>query len=633
MAGIYNLGFIAIRREAMPILDWWAEKLVHDGDFRPGVSFTDQKVADYFPGLADVAVVKNPGWNVAYWNLHEVARHDRSALVFFHYSGFSSSDNSALSRHHEPRPRVRRRDVPWLSGLLDQYSKSCLQNNHWVTVENSGAGQPLLDQFPWLRAFLLSNERRNMGYAARPGDPELFVDWLLTPGTGVAGSPIVPPLFCAIYLRDGDLAQVFPAVMQGDPFNSREFSRWIHQSAEVTAEIRGVLSALGARDRLLPRVEDIYPFFSARDRAVQSFGVNHVAYFSEDFGIGKFSQAFAQLIDGIGIPQQKYDLPNVIGVGHDGFDLRRTHEGRDLRYSHTILGVNHDQVADLIRTTGFLTTSGKRIGYWWWEAGDVTPDHVEMARHFNEIWVGSNFIKDIFEPKLGRPVRLVPLPLRQLADGTATKRVAGFPEDKTVFFHASSLLSDPARKNPLGVLQAFLRAFSPSDGAFLELHLVDSDMAPFAQRGLDAVFEGIGDRADVKVTTDRCPAKVLDAKIQAADCFVSLHRSEGLGLNLLDAVSHGTYTIATGFGGNMDFMKYDGAALIGYHTVPIGSSPFYEGYGSWAEPDLEHAARAMQEVLNQPEIVKERAARLRDAVLLEHGQSRSEQLLLGALLA
>ena len=631
LAGIYNLGFIAIRRSAMPALDWWAEKLINDGDMRPGLSFTDQKAVDFFPALAEVGVVKDPGWNVAYWNFHEKKRQQRDGLVFFHYSGFLRSSLSAFSRHHEPAPRVRRGDVQWLDAMLTDYGTKCDLKNGTVGLEEVKGSGLLFDDFPWLRSFLAQNERASRGYRARPHEPEEFVDWLLDPGTGVAGSPIVPPLFAAIYVMEPQLEVVFPAVLSGDPYNSREFVRWLHHSTTATERILSVLEALGAANRALPTAETIYPVFSMDSSSVQRYGVNHIAYFSKDFGIGKFSQALAALIDLTGVPQQKYDLPNVIGGVRQGVEFQPTHGGGPLTYANSILAVNHDQVAGLVRSTGFLSTSGKRIGYWWWEVEGLTDEHLRAARHFNEIWVGSSFVKGLLEAKLDRPVRLVPIPVLDQRNPSAGKREAGFPENRIVFFPASSLLSDPARKNPLGVVRSFIEAFSPLDGAFLELHLVDSDREPFAHNGLTEVLRAIDGRTDIRVSTDRFSSEILDKKIEAADCFVSLHRSEGLGLNLLQAVNSGTYLIATGYGGNMDFMCFENSAVVGFHKEPIGPSPYYAGLGKWAEPDLAHAARAMREVLEQPELARNKACRLREKVKEQYGPRRVEEFFLEAL--
>ena len=110
--GAYNLGFLAVRRTAqvVAIVRWWAKRLERECliAFEKGL-FVDQKWIDLWPSFcANTAILRHPGYNVAYWNLGErkVERSEHgylvngAPLVFFHFSGVMPHRRDMLSRFH-----------------------------------------------------------------------------------------------------------------------------------------------------------------------------------------------------------------------------------------------------------------------------------------------------------------------------------------------------------------------------------------------------------------------------------------------------------------------------------------------------------------------------------------------------
>jgi len=129
--GVFNLGFIGVRStpEARRFLDWWAARTSRFGyvDSLHGWG-GDQKWCDMVPALFDgVAVLKNPGYNVAYWNLPSRALSQVKGrwfaggqpLVFFHFSGFDPSHPGLLSKFQD---RIDPASDPHLSQLLAGYA-------------------------------------------------------------------------------------------------------------------------------------------------------------------------------------------------------------------------------------------------------------------------------------------------------------------------------------------------------------------------------------------------------------------------------------------------------------------------------------------------------------------------------
>lgn len=172
-----------------------------------------------------------------------------------------------------------------------------------------------------------------------------------------------------------------------------------------------------------------------------------------------------------------------------------------------------------------------------------------------------------------------------------------------MFDHGSVL----DRKNPLGTIAAFAEAFSPDMGAALVLKSTNAEHDPAGRERLRAAAAG---HPHIHLVEGYLSPQQTHALIAAADCFVSLHRAEGLGLGPAEAMARGKPVIATGYSGNMDYMTEANAYLVEHTlcTVGPGCWPYPED-AHWADVDLEHAARLMREVFDDQAQAGERGAR------------------------
>jgi hypothetical protein len=115
-------------------------------------------------------------------------------------------------------------------------------------------------------------------------------------------------------------------------------------------------------------------------------------------------------------------------------------------------------------------------------------------------------------------------------------------------------------------------------------------------------------------------AEERDSLMNAADCYVSLHRAEGFGYTLAEAMWLGKPVIATGYSGNVDFMTPENSFLVDHRLVPIGpGNDPYPPDGVWAQPDVDHAARLMRQVFDDPEAARQRGRRAAEDVRASHG--------------
>ena len=277
------------------------------------------------------------------------------------------------------------------------------------------------------------------------------------------------------------------------------------------------------------------------------------------------------------------------------------------------------------------------VGAWFWELSGL-PDAVrEHTVRVDEIWVGSTFVRDTFRAVTRKPVTVVPPAVQVDVPPDFDATHYGVRRDAVVYFFNFDALSTAARKNPWGVIEAFARAFSPQERARdvqLVVKVHNLERAPSLARPLlDAM-----DTVDGLVMNAELRRSDMNGLLERADVYVSLHRSEGFGLGLAEAMYLGTPVISTAYSGNMDFTTPGNSCLVGYsmrrvresdHRHYPAAETLYRSGFVWADPDLDLAARWMRLLYEHPEVRAEIGAQA--AASIRRGYSPSVQV--GAITA
>ncbi len=208
------------------------------------------------------------------------------------------------------------------------------------------------------------------------------------------------------------------------------------------------------------------------------------------------------------------------------------------------------------------------------------------------------------------PVAHIPTPVTMRAGVAPDRAAVGLP-DGFVFLFSFDFNSVVARKNPAGVVEAFRRAFpEPRAGVSLVLKSINGDRHPEA---LAALTEAIGGRTDIQLRDEFLDADLRDVLVASCDCYVSLHRSEGFGFTLAEAMLLGKPVVGTAYSGTADYLSDATGFVVDHELVPIGpDAEPYPADGQWAEPDLDHAGQLLRQVVDDPE--EARAGRARPGV-------------------
>ena len=270
------------------------------------------------------------------------------------------------------------------------------------------------------------------------------------------------------------------------------------------------------------------------------------------------------------------------------------------------------------------------IGLWWWEASVFPERWHEAFDYVDELWAGSEFVAETLAAASPKPVVHMPMPVTLPPLVDLPREALGLPGG-FVFLLVYDFASVLARKNPVGLIDAFLRAFpDPEEGARLVLKSINSERHPNEHDQVRLAAKG---HPHVHLLDFYVSADEKNAMIAAADCYASLHRSEGFGITMAEAMLLGKPVVATAYSGNLDFMRPENSYLVDYELAPIGPGHGpYPPEAQWAEPDLDHAARLMREVFEDQEEARRRGETAADDIRRSHsaatsGQGMEERLL------
>ncbi len=337
--------------------------------------------------------------------------------------------------------------------------------------------------------------------------------------------------------------------------------------------------------------------------------VELAGYLDAAVGVGEAARRYVAALRSAGVAVLDRDVPLP---GRDAADTELVDGPRPRAddVSFNLLCLNPEQMVPFLNGPDAPPRDGRiTIGIWSWEVDVLPPGWREAGAYLTEVWTYSRFGADLIGAGVDVPVFGFPPPVSEPSNSSqpAPQLPPGFRV--LVMF---DFLSTLERKNPLGAIEAYRRAFEPGDGAVLVVKSVNGQHRPERMAELLAAVEG---RPDILLIDRTMSGAERDALIAMCDCYLSLHRSEGHGLPLAEAMALGKPVVATAYGGNMEFMGEMNSYPVAWAPAFVGDGvEHYPTNASWAEPDLEHAARLLQAVHRDPEGARQRAQQGRQDV-------------------
>jgi glycosyltransferase involved in cell wall biosynthesis len=246
-----------------------------------------------------------------------------------------------------------------------------------------------------------------------------------------------------------------------------------------------------------------------------------------------------------------------------------------------------------------------RIGIWAWELEVLPKDWVEAIPNFHEIWAPTTFVAQAIKRSLGSEpgpiVRVLPIPINGVAAPVFGRERFGIAQDSFAVLTMFDMRSTRARKNPDAAFDAYLRAFpEPSAACTLICKVLHHDSAV---EEFEVLKRMAAARPDIVLMTEVLTDQEVGDLIANVDVLISLHRSEGYGLALAEAMHRGRVVVATGWSGNIDFMDEDSSILIPYELIPVKDpQKQYNEATCWADPNIEAAAKALRRLDADPDL-------------------------------
>ena len=323
-----------------------------------------------------------------------------------------------------------------------------------------------------------------------------------------------------------------------------------------------------------------------------TLGINVFGYISSKTGLGEAVRSNLSAIQSAKIP---YTLQNFHPNLEQVLDNTYTDFSSHNSYPINLVQINPGEILQAYKQIGSEYFKGKyNIGLWFWELPKF-PDHWKFAfDFFDEIWAASQYVAEAIAAVSPVPIVKIPLSIG-LTKPSLNRDSLNLPKDKYIFLFMFDFGSNFERKNPLAVINAFKQAFGQSTQDVLLI--IKCRSHPHLLDQLQYLKDQIIDWSSILLLEGNLMKTEVDALIYNCDCYVSLHRSEGFGLTMAEAMFYGKPVIATPYSANIDFMNVSNSFPVKYQLITTN-----QNYGSyptgsiWADPDIDHAASLMQYV-------------------------------------
>ena len=331
-------------------------------------------------------------------------------------------------------------------------------------------------------------------------------------------------------------------------------------------------------------------------RDVVRAGVNVFGHFSYPSGLRVSAESMVRALSSQGTALSLRDVPVSLEtdepVGHHFMDCEI--------YDLSIVHVQPDPFfMEAYAAAGLVPRRDPvyRVAYWYWELNDVPESWNRAALQCDEIWTATEFIASGLRKRYKQPIHVLPPGMELIPFEPLPRSAFKLEADNFVIgfvFHMTSVMD---RKNPLGLISAFKKAFLDERRARLVIKTCFGERHPASL----ALLEAAADDPRIILINEIWTHERTLALLASCDAYASLHRSEGLGLTMCEAMLLGRPVVATGFSGNVEFMNEHNSLLVDYDLVALSEDiPPYEAGQQWAEPSIEHAARLMRKLFEDP---------------------------------
>lgn len=350
-------------------------------------------------------------------------------------------------------------------------------------------------------------------------------------------------------------------------------------------------------------------------------GFNVIGYVSANLGLGVCARSLIAALLAQNYPVAILDMDP--GENRTGSDRRYAHlavpDWSDLPYdiNLVVLPLITADRAVFLGASALDRPERLNVLCVLWELTVLPALWRRTVEYFDVVLALSGFIENTFSNCLSGPFVVPGLcPLDLPPNVNPDRSRFALSDSDVVFVTSLELASDPRRKNPDAVIEAFQRGARGASNARLLVKLNNVQLGVSSSPYLEFLrAKAEGDRR-IRILADTLRYQDVIALFNSADAYISLHRAEGLGLTPLEAMALAKPVIATAWSGNMTYMTHSNSCLVPYKLVPVAAS--VQAYTlqavsdltpMWAEPDVSAAANWIARLINDPDLRRHIGAR------------------------
>jgi glycosyltransferase involved in cell wall biosynthesis len=321
-----------------------------------------------------------------------------------------------------------------------------------------------------------------------------------------------------------------------------------------------------------------------------------IGYLEAALGLGESMRGLVRAVAATGLPFALYPFGIGVETRRIGGFMEHRYDFRG-RHRVNVIEMAADQLPAMFDEIGrWKTVHSYNILRTYWELPRAPAEWASMLSGIHEIWVPNEFVGNAFRGIFDGPITIIPPCVEVETDLEFERQHFGLDGNIFYFTFSFDYFSYPARKNPLGVVRAFQAAFPDGDEK-VGLVIKSTSNASHYPETKAAIKHAAGLDPRIKVIDHILSRDEMVSLIRQSDCYVSLHRSEGFGLGMAEALALGKPVIGTDYSGSTEFLSDRTGFPVDYSMRPLQAGEYICSDGQiWAEPDAASAAAAMQRV-------------------------------------
>ncbi|MCL1883847.1 MAG: glycosyltransferase family 4 protein [Defluviitaleaceae bacterium] len=325
-------------------------------------------------------------------------------------------------------------------------------------------------------------------------------------------------------------------------------------------------------------------------RSANPDGVNLIGFVRGEMGLGQSCRLVAHGLSVADIPFTVYNYEQISTARQSDNTLKRDITNTT-PYNVNIIHINpYELPLAYVRLGDEVWNRRYNIVYWLWELEKFPPEWESSLLLADEIWTPTEFVSKSIRGSTDKPICTIPYALSIPPLEGYGREHFNLPSDKILFLCMYDCSSVMERKNPLGAISAYKKAFADNSETGLVIK-VNNPQEDELQR-IQAELMGY---PNIYIIAEVLEKSKLNALIACVDVYVSLHRAEGFGLVPAEAMLSGTPVVATNWSANTEFMNNNIACMVDYKLITIEKDCGHFRAGNrWADPDIHQAAEYMR---------------------------------------